>query len=126
MIFSSGIPLLYFVFLIQTFLVYWFDKYLFLRVHRSPPRYGAELAIKSHGLMQGAPLLHLLIGFFMFSSTLIFNERKIFEASGLPNRLESLAVSFFTTSERFQSGHVILEFSAFGLILIIFIVVKVI
>ena len=67
-----------------------------------------------------------MLGFFMFSNTQIFSDNLAFETSDLPNRLVSLAVSFFTTSERFQSGHAIVEFAAFGLVLMVYIIVKVI
>lgn len=70
--------------------------------------------------------MHLLIGFFMISNTQIFSDHLAFEVTNLPSRLESLAVSFFTTSERFQSAHAIIEFAAFGLILLVFVIVKVI
>lgn len=63
----------------------------------------------------------------MVSNTLIFSEHRVFEVTaGLPERTESLAMSFFTTSERFKSGHAIVEFAAFGLILVVYIVIKVI
>ncbi len=71
--------------------------------------------------------MHLLFGFMMLSSTMIFSDQRILEVtSGLPERTESLARAFFTTSERFQSGHAIAEFAAFGLILVIYVIIKVI
>ncbi len=81
MLFATGIPLMYAVFLLQTVVIYWLDKCLFLRVHRSPPRYGSELADKAHSLMQVAPILHLLVGFMMLSSTLIFSDQRVLEVT---------------------------------------------
>ena len=51
MIYSSGIPVLNVISLFQFFLMYWVDKFLFLRMYRTPPPYGIELSDKSRNLM---------------------------------------------------------------------------
>jgi hypothetical protein len=52
--------------------MYWVDKFLFLRMYRTPPRYGIELSDKSRNIMQWAIATHMAIGFYMFSNSSIF------------------------------------------------------
>jgi hypothetical protein len=52
--------------------MYWTDKFLFLRMYRTPPRYGIELSNKSRNIMQWAIATHMAIGFYMFSNSSIF------------------------------------------------------
>ena len=80
MIYSSGMPLLYFIGMIQFFLMYWVDKYLckfhndkqiflVLRFYRTPPRYGIEMSEVTRKAMMFAIFLHLAFGFYMYSNS---------------------------------------------------------
>ena len=84
MIYSSGMPLLYFIGFLQFFVMYWVDKILcksliviiadyciVLRFYKTPPRYGIELSDISRNIMQYAILLHMLFGFYMYSNSQI-------------------------------------------------------
>ena len=51
MIYSSGIPVLYIISFLQYIAMYWTDKFLFLQMYRTPPRYGIELSDKSRNIM---------------------------------------------------------------------------
>jgi len=122
LMFSAGMPLLYFVFFFEILIKYWVDKIWFLRLNRTPPRYGKELTDSARSYLFYGVLLHLGIGFMMFSHPDLFadNERP-FEVA--PPLAPSILTSFFTTSERFQSGHAILYFAVGGFILVISIVI---
>lgn len=52
--------------------MYWMDKFLFLNLYRTPPRYGIELSEKSRDIMQIATFIHMAFGFYMFSNSQIF------------------------------------------------------
>lgn len=69
MIYSAGMPVLYIISLLQFFLTYWVDKFLFLRMYRTPPRYGIELANKSRDIMQLAIGAHMAFALYMFSNS---------------------------------------------------------
>lgn len=72
LMYGSGIPVLYFAFVVSLFLIYWVDKLLFFRIYRTPPRYGKELIASVRGLIKYAIMLHFLIGFWMYSQSEIF------------------------------------------------------
>ena len=81
MIYSSGMPVLYFIAFLQYFITYWVDKYLckysifnlnlpiVLRFYRTPPRYGIEMSETTRRSMSFGIFLHLLIGFYMYSNS---------------------------------------------------------
>lgn len=52
---------------------YWVDKYMFLRVCRSPPQYDVKLASWSNGSLIWAVVLHLLYVIPSYSQTLSSN-----------------------------------------------------
>jgi len=87
MLFGAGIPLLYLIFAVQMIVIYWIDKLfckpsslinnhydIVLRVYKTPPRYSAELSDITRNLMYYGLLLHIIVSFFMFTNTKIFNE----------------------------------------------------
>lgn len=80
MIYSSGMPLLYFIGMIQFFLIYWVDKFLckcyikliifiVMRFYRTPPRYGIEMSEVTRKAMMYAIFVHLAFGFYMYSNS---------------------------------------------------------
>lgn len=69
MIYSAGMPALYFISFFQFVIMYWVDKFLFLNLYRTPPRYGIELSEKSRDIMQIATFVHMAFGFYMFSNS---------------------------------------------------------
>jgi len=69
MIYSSGMPLLYFISMLQYIATYWVDKYLFLRLYRTPPRYGMEMSDVVRRIMVIGVFIHFAIGFYMYSNS---------------------------------------------------------
>jgi hypothetical protein len=65
--FSSGMPILYFVALVTFFLSYWVDKFMLLKYYRMPPSYTINLSYYSIQIMKFSIIFHYLFGFFMFS-----------------------------------------------------------
>jgi hypothetical protein len=80
MMFSAGMPLLYLVFFFELLIKYWVDKIWFLRLNRTPPRYGQELTDSARSKLYFGVILHLLIGFFMYSNPDLFSDNRLFEA----------------------------------------------
>lgn len=70
-LYSTGMPILYPVCCFSFFLTYWVDKYFFLNVYRTPPRFDIELMKTVRGLLKYAVIIHFLFGFYMISNTSI-------------------------------------------------------
>ena len=80
MIYSAGLPFLYLLAMVQTFVLYWVDKYLckqrskvtifvVLRLYRTPPRYGPEMADVTRRVMTYAIFIHFAFAFYMYSNS---------------------------------------------------------
>lgn len=78
--FSAGMPLLYLVLFFELLIKYWVDKTWFLRLNRTPPRYGQELTDSARSKLYYGVILHLLIGFFMYSNPDLFSDNRVFNA----------------------------------------------
>jgi hypothetical protein len=72
MIYSSGMPLLYLISMLQYLMTYWIDKFLFLRFYRTPPRYGIEMSETVRRIMLAAIFIHFALAFYMYSNSSIF------------------------------------------------------
>ena len=68
LMYSTAMPIMYPFFAVCCFLSYWTDKCVFLRLHRTPPLYGLELAKGSQRVMEWSIILHLLVGVYMISN----------------------------------------------------------
>jgi hypothetical protein len=68
MLYSSGIPILYFVGAVYFFITYWTDKYLIFDLYRKPEFLDHELALRSLDWYKYAIILHFLGGILMFSN----------------------------------------------------------
>lgn len=73
LMYSTAMPVLYLCGVVVCAITYWTDKILFLRLYRTPPRYGLELAKGVQTVMEWAILLHLFVGLYMISNPEIFN-----------------------------------------------------
>lgn len=69
MVYSSGMPLLYLISMVQYFMTYWVDKFLFLRFYKTPPRYGMEMSEVVRKIMVIGILVHFAFGFYMYSNS---------------------------------------------------------
>ncbi|KAG1700270.1 hypothetical protein DVH05_012075 [Phytophthora capsici] len=72
--FSAGMPLLHFIGFGAMIMTYWADKFTFLRIARSPPRYDSKLATAAGALLPYAVLMHCVIAMWMFSNDRIFES----------------------------------------------------
>jgi hypothetical protein len=68
-IYSTGMPVLYIIAMITFFLTYWVDKFLFITVYKTPPRYDIALMRTVRGTLKYAIILHYMFGFYMISNT---------------------------------------------------------
>ena len=72
MMYSSTIPILYFGGFLLCITQYWTDKAMMLMYHRSPPKYGLDLATRSRRIIEWSIILHLFMGLYMMSNPDIF------------------------------------------------------
>lgn len=95
--------------------MYWTDKFLFLRMYRTPPRYGIELSDKSRNIMQWAIATHMAIGFYMFSNSSIFTVTGSF---GISIDVEGdTSADSLISAKRMSQPHVVLYIVCFMIIL---------
>ena len=67
--FSSGLPQLFMVSLINFTLMYWIDKYLILRFYKTPKNYDEKTILFTIDQLKYCFLFHLPIAFFMITNT---------------------------------------------------------
>jgi hypothetical protein len=72
MIFSGGMPILWFVGWVSFLVCFLADKWAFLRVYRTPPKYGATLARFATGILPVGVLVHVIFATWTFSQPNIF------------------------------------------------------
>jgi hypothetical protein len=70
--YSSGMPIMYFVGFASVFVSYWFDKFYFTRLVRTPPQFDTALQVWTVKFIEWGVILHCLIGFWMYSSPRVF------------------------------------------------------
>lgn len=73
MTFSSGIPLLYPVGLVCQGVSYWCDKYLVLRLYRTPPQYDDAMAARVRNLIKMSIICHCLMSMYIYSNDQILH-----------------------------------------------------
>jgi len=74
--YGSGMPLLYIIALVSIFCIYWMDKISLLRWYKTPPRYSSKLMARAWMWMTPMLVIHLCLGFWMFSNSTIFETDK--------------------------------------------------
>ena len=75
LMFGSGMPLLYLFGFVSFFLTYWVDKFAFLRIYQTPPRYNKDLMKASRESLYVAIFIHFIFGFWMYSNSVIFDSQ---------------------------------------------------
>lgn len=72
--YGAGMPLLYIIALFSLVAIYWVDKITLVRLYRSPPRYSSKLMSRARMWMTPMLLIHICLGFWMFSNSTIFES----------------------------------------------------
>ena len=62
MLYSTGMPALYWIAALSFVSTYWIDKYLLLTFYKTPPAYTDEFSSRTRLLMPLAVVLHLAMG----------------------------------------------------------------
>ena len=75
--YSSGMPVLYFLGAIWYTITFFIDKCLYLRLYRKLPHFDRMVHSRIRSFFDYAIFLHMGIGFWMYSSTEIFFTVKI-------------------------------------------------
>ena len=95
MTFSSGIPLLYPVGLLCQGVSYWCDKYLVLRLYRTPPQYDDAMAARVRNLIKISIICHCFMSMYIYSNDQILNYREQTSIVGsIRSVTENLAANF--------------------------------
>lgn len=75
MMYSTGMPLLYFFGAIFYTIFYWVYKFLLLKYYQRTSRFNEELPINATGWMRAALLLHVFVGGFMVTNSSLLPEK---------------------------------------------------
>ncbi|KRX00706.1 hypothetical protein PPERSA_00933 [Pseudocohnilembus persalinus] len=78
MVYSAGLPLLYFCVFLHLFLLFWFDKIWVLKICRIPKNYDEEMQNIVKKIIWIAPILHLIFAIFIYGNFQIFYESQTF------------------------------------------------
>ena len=73
-LYSSGMPLLLLICLLQFVVCFWVDKWAFIRLYKTPVRLDGTVARQVAKLMWWALFLHVLWGIWMYSNPQIFTS----------------------------------------------------
>ena len=123
LMYGTGMPILYLFAAISLFLSYWVDKATILRIYQTPPRYDITLQKTTREWTNLAILFHFLIGFWMFSNSIIFDsgDEDIAGASaddGI-SHIDTF-LSKVNLQDRINSWHTLAYFSVFVLFILFF------
>lgn len=69
---APGLPLLYPIGFVMSFLMYWSDKYVFFRLYRKPPLYDGKISKIIPNTIWWSIIGHLYFGYYMYSDSSIF------------------------------------------------------
>ena len=128
MIYSSGMPLLYPIGMLQYFFTYWVDKFLFLRLYKTPPRYGIEMSEVTRKTMVVAVFLHWLFAFYMYSNSQIFTYSSSIEyidylrgqvQSNVGSYIDEATAGAYITVTRVLQPHALIYLIAFAVFIIV-------
>lgn len=128
MIYSSGMPLLYPIGMLQYFMTYWTDKFLFLRLYRTPPRYGIEMSEVVRKTMVFGVLVHWLFGFYMYSNSQIFTYSSSFAyldyvrgqvQTNVGSYIQDASAGGYLTVTRVLQPHALIYLIGFALFIVV-------
>jgi hypothetical protein len=70
--FSTGMPLLFFLYFLMLLVMYWIDKITCLRYSGKPPLYSEDLILSIAKTIPAALIIHMIFGIYIFSNEEIF------------------------------------------------------
>lgn len=101
MLFSTGMPLLYWLAALAFAVTYWMDKALMLRFYRTPPAYEPTIGRRALRMIEWALLLHLLV------APLMLGNKDIFVTSLAQVQQVSQAVDAYAWLGQYARAHTI-------------------
>ena len=129
LVFSSAMPLLYVFGVINIMVIYWVDKWGFLRLYRKPPLYNAQLAYFCSSYLQYAGLAHCMVGVWMFSNSSILQPEDLASRVSITARLSDIVgadvMSKSVVQRIFNSVGAAYIFAAFLVFLVMYLLLKV-
>ncbi|KAL4456640.1 hypothetical protein ABPG74_000747 [Tetrahymena malaccensis] len=74
MLYSGGIPILYFISLLHLTVLYWLDKVFLFKVCKIPPNFDQQMATMARTMLYLVPFLHTIFSIYIYGNTDIFFE----------------------------------------------------
>jgi hypothetical protein len=121
--YGSGLPLLYPCAVVSFVMIYWVDKITLLRVYQTPPRFNKKLMASSRGWLTPMLIIHLILGFWMYSNSTIFDSQTSVFGNDIGSTSTQLNQRFkwFNLGTRISQVHSFLVFAAILLFIAIII-----
>jgi len=124
--YSVGLPILYVISGINFILIYWIDKYLLLRIYRTPKNYDEKAINHTLEQLNYSFIFHAIIGFLMLSDNKLLVARSdgVLQAGAdeLIDKVENISEEYIGsqlfTEESYRSSHVTVFF--LGMVFIFF------
>ncbi len=105
--FSTGLPMLFFVSAINFIIIYWVDKVLILRFYKTPKNFNEKTIQYTISNLKWSFLFHAFIGFIMISNDKMLQSEVDFKDIINDATSDVIGLSLFT-NDRFSQGHVIM------------------
>ncbi|EAR88902.2 transmembrane protein, putative (macronuclear) [Tetrahymena thermophila SB210] len=74
MLYSGGIPILYFVSFLHLTVLYWLDKIFLFKICKIPPNFDQQMATMARTMLYLVPFLHTIFSIYIYGNTDIFFE----------------------------------------------------
>jgi hypothetical protein len=111
--FSVGLPILFLLAAINFIVMYWIDKYLILRIYKTPVKYDHKPIHFTLELMRWSFLFHFFIGFYMITCDGILSSNNQYDQISDFNNISEVFMGYkFFESKRYKSVHSCLFFGS--------------
>jgi hypothetical protein len=114
LIFSTGMPILCVIAVVNFYASYWVDKYLFTNFYRTPPYYNSKIGHKATSMLPYAVLIFLGVAIWTLGNREIFRTKQNNSYSSYYANYEASSIS-----QKITQAHVIPLFAFFVLVFVL-------
>jgi len=74
LMYGTGLPILFFISLFAFIILYFVERICIFYYYKQPPMFGDEMTVNVLRILNWAPLLYMIIGFWMLGNKQIFSN----------------------------------------------------
>lgn len=123
LMYSSGLPMLYFVACLFYFILYWVYKFLLFKFYQTTSRFNEQLPIYFLWMIKFGLLFHMLIAGFMFTNSRILSSSNLEKIKNVSDKIKGyldLMDNEYINLDRFSSFHGQLYLALFIIIILVY------